>query len=72
MYDKLHPSRTRIKPKFYEGAEEFILVAYQSQQFINEGKGRCPYGKCSCRKYLNFEIIRYHLYKGGFMLDYWI
>ena len=36
------------------------------------GKIICPYGKCRCRKYLDIEAIRYHLYKDDFKSDYWI
>ena len=72
MYDRLYPSRAGIKPEFYASVEEFIDVACQSQPFLSEGKVRCLCAKCRCSKYLDIKTVRYHLYKDGFMPNYWV
>ena len=72
IYDRLHTGQMGIKQEFYVGVEEFIDVACQSQPFLSEGKVRCPYARCQCLKYLDNETIRYHLYKDGFMHNYWV
>ena len=51
MYDRLHPSQGGIKPKFYEGVEEFIMAYIQIEQFTREGTSRCPCRKCKCRRF---------------------
>ena len=70
MYDRLHPSWGGIKPEFYEGVEEFIIVCVRTRQFTREGTSRCPRHKCKCRRFLDIESIRYHLYKDRFKPDY--
>ena len=72
MYDRLHPSQGGIKPKFYEGVEEFIMACVRTEQFTYEGTSRCPYCKCKCKRFLGIKSIRYHLYKDGFKPDYWV
>ena len=72
MYDILHPSREGIKLEFYEGVEEFIMIYDRTEQFTREEISRCPYCKCKCRRFLDIEFIRYHLYKDGFKPDYWV
>ena len=32
----------------------------------------CPYCKCKCRRFLDIESIRYHLYKDEFKPNYWV
>ena len=70
MIDRLHPSRDGIKPKFYEGVEEFIMTCVRIKQFTREGTSRCPCHKCKVRRFLDIEFIIYHLYKDGFKPNY--
>ena len=72
MYNRLHPSREGIKPRFYEGVEEFITACVRIEQFTREETIRCSCGKCKCRRFLDLESIKYHLYKDGFKPDYWV
>ena len=62
----------RIKLEFYEGVEEFITACVQIEQFTHEGIVRCPCPKCKCRRFLDIESIRYHLYNDRFKFDYWV
>ena len=72
MYDRLHPSQGGIKPEFYEGVEEFIIACVWTEQFTCEGTSRCPCRKCKCRRFLDIESIKYHLYKDEFKPNYWV
>ena len=72
MYDRLHLSQGGIKLEFYEGVEEFIMACVRTEQFTYEGTSRCPCCKYKCRRILNIESIRYHLYTNGFKLDCWV
>ena len=73
MYDKLHLVGG-IKLEFPERVEEFITACVQTEQFTREETISCPYCKCKCKCkwFLDIEPIRYHLYKNGFKLDYWV
>ena len=70
MYDRLHSGRSGIKPKFYEGVEEFVMACVQIEQFTREWTIRCHCRKCKCTRFLDIESIRYHLYKDEFKPDY--
>ena len=70
IYNRLHPNMGEIKPEFYEGVEEYITTCVQTEQFTHEGTIRCPCCKCKCRRFLDIESIRYHLYKDGFKPNY--
>ena len=48
-------------------------MAYvQIEQFTCEGIVSYPCRECKCRRFLDIESIRYHLYKDGFKPDYWV
>ena len=66
------PRLGEIKLEFYEEAEEFIMAYVQTEQFTHEGTVRCPSHKYKCRRLLDIESIRYHLYKDEFKPDYWV
>ena len=48
------------------------MTCVRTEHFTCEGISRYPYHKCKCRRFLNIESIRYHLYKDGFKPDYWV
>jgi len=54
------------------GVEEFVIKACQQQSYLNERKLRCPCNKCECKKIFPIEMVKLHLYKNGFMYDYYI
>ena len=66
----MHQNWEGIKPEFYEGVEELIMACVLTEQFTREGISRCPCRKCKCRRSLDIESIRYHLYKDEFKPDY--
>ena len=62
----------RLNLNFIKGVEEFVMACVQIEQFTREGIIRCPYHKYKCRRLFDIESIRYHLFKDGFKLDYWV
>jgi len=52
--------------------EKFIQTARQYKYYALEGGIRCPCIKCEYTRILKDEEVKVHLYKKGFMLDYWI
>ena len=48
------------------------MTCIRLEQFTRKGTVRCPCRKCKCRRFLDIEPIRYHLYKDGFKPDYWV
>ena len=72
MYDRMYETRGGIKPAFYNGIEEFLLKASEMPEYRSNGKVRCLCAKCNCRFFYDFESIRLHLCRKGFMEDYLI
>ena len=52
--------------------EEFIQTTRQYKYYVLEGGIRCPCIKCECTRILKDEEVKVHVYKKGFMPDYWI
>ena len=72
MYDRCYSGRRGLKESFVLGVEEFVRVVRQSRYFELEGGIRCPCIKCDCTRILTDEIVKVHLYKKGFIPNYWI
>ena len=72
MYDRCYSGRWGLKESFVLGVEEFVRVARQSRYFELEGGIRCPCIKCDCTRILTDEVVKVHLYKKGFIPNYWI
>ena len=70
MYNRLLPGRQGYTDAFLNGVEEFVSFACQQEDLSNE-KIRCPCSKCKNLKYLIPEEVKVHLYKKGFIPDYW-
>jgi len=72
MYDRVYKGRRGLKPTFVAGVEEFIEIAYQQESYVNERQLKCPCIKCECTRIFDVQTIKLHLYKHGFMPDYFI
>ena len=70
MYNRIDPMTKWFTLEFERGVEEFI--AHGSIHSQEERKIRCPCVKCKCQPYLKYDDVRLHLYKKGFMQDYYI
>jgi len=72
MYDRCYNGRRRLKDSFVIGIEEFVQTTRQSKYFELEGGIRYLCIKCDCTRILTNEIVKVHLYKKGFIPNYWI
>jgi len=72
MYDRCYSGRRGLKESFVLGVEEFVRVARQSRYFELESGIRCPCIKCDCTRIFADEVVKVHLYKKGFIPNYWI
>ena len=70
MYNRLMPGRKGYTDAFLNGVTEFVSFACQ-QAYLSNGNIRCPCSKCKNLKYLDPEEVKVHLYKKGFIPDYW-
>ena len=70
MYNRLLSGQKGYTDEFLNGVEEFVSFACQQANSSN-GKIRCPCSKCKNLKYLNPDEVRVHLYKKGFIPNYW-
>ena len=71
MYNRLLPGRKGYTDEFVKGVEDFILFACQRPYFESEGTIRCPCCKCKNQRYLTTDEVKLHLYKTGFVPNYW-
>ncbi|KAL3509900.1 hypothetical protein ACH5RR_029301 [Cinchona calisaya] len=71
MCDRLLPNRTSLAPHFLEGVNEFVQFACKEPQYANEKEIRCPCSKNQNRKLMDPDHVVEHIYKYGFMEDYW-
>ncbi|XP_019246481.1 PREDICTED: uncharacterized protein LOC109226136 [Nicotiana attenuata] len=72
MYNRNHPNRTGLRDEFIEGVAEFIAKAQTLDDFLTGGRIRCPCVKCKCVKLLKSDEVKVHLYKKGFVENYYI
>ena len=72
MYERLNSAMSELRPEFIRGVREFIQTVKTSHYCLLEGGIRCPCAKCRNMKLLGERDIKTHLYKHGFMPNYWI
>ena len=72
VYDSCYSGRKGLKETFVIGVEQFIQTTRQYKYYALEGGIRCPCVKCEGTHILKDEEVKVHLYKKGFMPDYWI
>ncbi|XP_012838845.1 PREDICTED: uncharacterized protein LOC105959319 [Erythranthe guttata] len=68
---RLVPSRTGLTEEFKAGVDEFICFALSQVNFVSEGDIRCPCSRCDNMGFLNVEDVKTHLYKYGFVPEYY-
>ena len=71
MYNRLLPGRKSFVPGFFEGVQTFIQFACSQNEFKVEGRLRCPCFRCRNCKYDVVENVTEHIYRYGFMGDYY-
>lgn len=70
MYARRNTNGT-INPNFVEGVETFIAFALNQPRMSDMTKIRCPCTKCHNRKFQEVEEVRIHLFRKGFIPDYY-
>ena len=71
MYDRVNSNRYGLKDEFVSGVEDFVNKAMNRPDFLNEGGIRCPCEKCVCLPLKTPSEVRHHLYKNGFLPNYY-
>jgi hypothetical protein len=72
MYDRVNSNRFGLKDSFLSGVEEFVNKAMEQPQFLNHGVIRCPCVNCKCIDLKTPREVKHHLYKYGFLPNYYI
>ncbi|XP_075091135.1 uncharacterized protein LOC142171635 [Nicotiana tabacum] len=72
MYNRNYPNRRFLREEFIEGVKEFIRHAMSLEPFRIRGMIRCPCTKCKCLNFLGSEDVTTHLYRKGFMDNYFV
>ncbi|XP_058001725.1 uncharacterized protein LOC110663273 [Hevea brasiliensis] len=71
MYNRLVPSRKGVITEFINGVRGFIEFALTQHNFVSNGSIKCPCSRCENSGFLTTDIITAHLYKFGFMPNYY-
>ncbi|XP_075074775.1 uncharacterized protein LOC142162330 [Nicotiana tabacum] len=72
MYNRIYPNRSGLREEFIEGVAELMAKTKTLHEFLSEGVIRCPCRKCKCGKLLQPDVVKVHLYKKGFMENYYV
>lgn len=71
MYNKNLPGRKGLTDEFRSGVNDFLEVATSKPEYMSGEKIRCPCLKCKNCKFLNPDEVKEHLWRRGFMDDYY-
>lgn len=71
MYNRTYPNRSGLRKEFI-GVTEFMAKAKTIHEFFSEEMIRCPCVKCKGEKLLQPDVVKIHLYKKGFMKNYYV
>ena len=80
MEDRKWMYKGRIVDGFFSSAwadkvDEFFKFALQYPNYVNDGthiKCLCPKQKCRNKQFLHVDTMKLHLYRSGFMEDYYV
>jgi len=72
MYNRNYPNRRFLWEEFIEGVNEFIIHAMSLEPFQIGGMIMCPCVKCKYLRFYGSKDIKTHLYKKGFMDNYFV
>ncbi|KAH0773623.1 hypothetical protein KY290_010760 [Solanum tuberosum] len=71
MYEWLD-GRGAINSSFITGVDKFIQFACTQQDRLSGDKVSCPCKKCHNFRFMDVEIVKHHLYKTGFVDNYFV
>lgn len=72
MYNRNYPNRRGLREDFVEGVDDFIRHAMSLPPYQSEGVIRCPCVRCDCMKFKKSEEVKLHLYRKGFIENYFV
>ena len=70
MYNR-RDDKNMLRSEFIEGVNEFVAFAQQHPYLNDRDKIRCPCVRCKNLKYLDVPDLKVHLYRKGFMENYY-
>ncbi|XP_054817658.1 uncharacterized protein LOC129317338 [Prosopis cineraria] len=70
MYSRRDESGKGLNKKFIDGVEQFVAFVLSQPNLVSNGQIRCPCSKCDNKKFLEYEIVKVHLYRHGFVPNY--
>ncbi|XP_021755281.1 uncharacterized protein LOC110720552 [Chenopodium quinoa] len=68
MYERL--DGRNIRPEFVKGVDEFVQFCKDHPESSKVDEVRCPCVKCHNLQQHDYETVKVHLYRKGFMEDY--
>ena len=71
MYTRINNDGT-INKDFVDGVENFISFVCNQLGVMNVREIRCPCRKCHNRKFQTLEEVKLHLFRKGFIADYYV
>ena len=71
MYNKNLPGLRGLTDEFHARLELFLDFASSKYELMDRNKLRCPCNKCSNGKFHVCDKVREHLYRFGFILNYY-
>uniref|UniRef100_A0A7C9DL29 Transposase-associated domain-containing protein n=1 Tax=Opuntia streptacantha TaxID=393608 RepID=A0A7C9DL29_OPUST len=72
MYRRIDTETGELRDEFINGVEAFDKFARSQQEFMVNNVYRCPCTKCKNTKYLTPDVVKLHLYRKGFVQNYWV
>ena len=71
MYNRAPSAKCAVNDEFLNSVEEFVTFALGNHQYLSNGDLRCPCKRCKNKKFHGDDVVRLHLYKHGFVEDYY-
>ncbi|WJX67427.1 hypothetical protein P8452_51893 [Trifolium repens] len=71
-YHRVNSNMLGLKDSFLSGVGEFVNKAMEQAQFLNHGVIRYPCVNCKCIDLKTPREVKHHLYKYGFLPNYYI
>ena len=71
MYNRL-TTDGYLSTYFTEGVEDFINYVCNQPGIFDRNRMRCPCRRCENRRFGPIEEVKNHLYKSGFVADYYV
>ena len=71
MYKRRNPNGQGLRNEWLMGVNMFNEFAQNQEEYRIAGVYRCSCVKYKNMQYYTPEVVKYHLYRKGFMKNYW-